>query len=53
MCIVQVYDIFYYCEELRNHCKTTAKERLKEEAAHTMLLLDFVDKEYKETDIKL
>jgi hypothetical protein len=51
MCIMRVYDIFYYCEELRNHCKTTTKERSKEEAAYTMLLLNFVNKEYKETDI--
>lgn len=53
MCIVRVYDIFHYREELRDHCKTTAEERSKEEAAHTMLLLDFVDEEYKETDIEL
>lgn len=52
-CIIQVSDLFHYRPELRNQCKDATKEKFGERAAHTMLLLEFVDGEYKETNIEL
>jgi hypothetical protein len=49
-CRVTVYNLFHYRMELRRHYEETAEMKLEEDAAHTRLLLDYVNAEYKDID---